>query len=68
MQNQFTARMMQVGQMYIASMWNSSTENNAAWPGKPMTEIGDNVGLILLIRLIRMLSSVQAAISQMTLQ
>ena len=24
-------------------MWNSSTENNAAWPGKPMTEIGDNV-------------------------
>lgn len=24
-------------------MWNSNTDSNAAWPGKPMTEIGDNV-------------------------
>lgn len=24
-------------------MWNSTTDSNAAWPGKSMTEIGDNV-------------------------
>ncbi|WP_405353132.1 starch-binding protein [Ruminococcus sp.] len=24
-------------------MWNGSSDSNAAWPGKPMTEIGDNV-------------------------
>lgn len=24
-------------------MWNSSTDSNAAWPGKPMTKVDDNV-------------------------